>query len=43
MFYLTMNSTHFIYGYGIRHMINDHSDIAREEIAATISWAMLSD
>ena len=27
MFYLTMHSTHFIYGiYGIRHMVKDHSD-----------------
>ena len=27
MFYLTMHSTHFIYGYmDIRHMVKDHSD-----------------
>ena len=27
MFYLTMHSTHFIYGYiGVRHMVKDHSD-----------------
>ena len=27
MFYLTMHSTHFIYGYmSVRHMVKDHSD-----------------
>ena len=30
MFYLTMHSTHFIYGYGIRHMVKDHSDSEKE-------------
>ena len=32
MFYLTMHSTHFIYGlYGVRHMVEDHSDSERKE------------
>ena len=29
MFYLTTYSTHFIYDYGFRHMIKDHSDSDR--------------
>ena len=30
MFYLTMHSTHFIYGYnGVGHMVKDHSDSER--------------
>ena len=24
MFYLMIYSTHFIYGYGVRHVVNDH-------------------
>ena len=42
MFYLTMHSTHFIYGYrASRHMVKDHSDSERKPAAAT--WATLSD
>ena len=30
MFYLTMHSTHFIYGYmGVGHLVKDHSDSKR--------------
>ena len=29
MFYLTTHSTHFIYGYMVRHMVEDHSDSER--------------
>ena len=29
MFYLMIDSTHFIYGYMISHMVKDHSDSER--------------
>ena len=42
MFYLTMHSTHFIYGYMVsEHMVKDHSDSDRKPAAAT--WATLSE
>ena len=44
MVYLTMHSTHFIYGYkasDIIFIIKDHSDSERKPSAAT--WPTLSD
>ena len=41
MFYLTTQSSHFIYGYMESDMVNDHSDSERKPTAAT--WATLSD
>ena len=32
MFYLTTHSTHFIYGYGVGHMVKDHSDSERRNL-----------
>ena len=32
MFYLMTHSTHFIYGYMVRHMVKDHSDSGIENL-----------
>ena len=39
-FYLTMHSTHFIYGlYGVGHMVKDHSDSERENMGYSFRLA----
>ena len=41
LFYLTTHSTHFIYGYMVSDMVNDHPDGERKPAADT--WDTLSD
>ena len=41
MFYLTTHSTHcYLWLYGVRHMVKDHSDSERKSTAAS-TWATL--
>ena len=40
MFYLTTHSTNFIYGYGVSHMVKDHSDSERGNLRYSVCGMM---
>ena len=39
VFYLTMHSTHFIYGYVVSDMVKDHSDSERETCCCHMGYS----